>query len=135
MTHRDALIFANEVFYVAFQAQDISQMQEIWASDQPIYCLHPGWTLLDDYEEIIESWQSIFEGPAPPKVEFRMDSATIYGETGIVLGYELIDGSVLAVTNYFVHTGSTWRLVHHQAGQTLLSGDEIPEFAPDDAPN
>ena len=47
MSDQDSAITANEKFYKAFNARDLSAMKEIWSSHQNVTCVHPGWSPLN----------------------------------------------------------------------------------------
>ena len=61
MPDQDSAITANEKFYKAFNARDLSAMKEIWSSHQNVTCVHPGWNPLNGFEPIMDSWQGIFK--------------------------------------------------------------------------
>ena len=65
MSDIDAVLFANEVFYVSFASGDVDAMDELWSSQAPISCIHPGWESLSGREDVVESWRSIIRGGAP----------------------------------------------------------------------
>ena len=118
MTQLDAVLFANEAFYVSFSLQDLAGMAEIWASQARVSCIHPGWPPLFGREEVLESWGGIFSGDAPPEITCHGAQAHIYGDAATVLCYERIPESYLIATNVFVREGGLWKIVHHQAGPT-----------------
>jgi len=123
MSEQQALLFNNDAFYQAFAARDLEAIDALWAVDTPVACLHPGWAPLTERSDIIHSFAAIFQGPAPPDIKCLGARALCYDGAGIVICYELIEGNFLAATNFFVHNGSGWKLVHHQAGPT----EEPPE--------
>ena len=51
MPEHAAVLFANDVFYLAFANQDFEAMQSIWAAKTPVTCIHPGWDVLSDRED------------------------------------------------------------------------------------
>lgn len=114
-TEADALLAANLEFYRAFTARDLAAMEQIWARETPVLCLHPGWTLLRGRDAVLESWRQILAGPDAPRVVCHDDQAFLFGEVGIVTCEEELDGGSLAATNMFVKEDGRWRLVHHQA--------------------
>ena len=63
---RDAVLFANEAFYRAFADRDIAAMEEIWASEAPVACIHPGWSPVIGRERVLASWRAILANPASP---------------------------------------------------------------------
>lgn len=135
MIQRAALLFANEAFYRAFADKDIRAMADVWARDDGITCLHPGWTPLKGFEEVLGSFQGIFDGPAPPAISPVAADVTIHdsgrGAIGIVICYERIGTDFLIATNMFREEadGSSWKLVHHQAGP---ANDPPPDEDEDD---
>lgn len=102
-------------------------MADIWASEAQVSCIHPGWPPLFGREEVLESWDGIFSGNAPPQITCHGAQAHVYGDVATVLCYERIPESYLIATNVFVREGGLWKIVHHQAGPT----HGVP--APDDA--
>ena len=50
---RDAVLFANEAFYRAFADRDIAAMEETWASEAPVACIHPGWSPVIGRERVL----------------------------------------------------------------------------------
>ena len=119
MSELDAILFANEAFYRAFADRDTSAMTEVWAETAPVSCIHPGWGLLEDRDEVLQSWQAILTNPGSPAIICHAPRAHMQGEMAYVICYEEIDGNYLIATNIFVHEGRRWRLVHHQAGPTV----------------
>lgn len=125
MSQHDAVLFANDAFYLAFRGRDMDAMSDIWAAGLPVTCIHPGWPPLFGREEVLESWAGIFSGDAPPEVVCHGATAHVYGETAAVICYEQLPDSYLIATNYFAREDGIWRIVHHQAGPT--AGVPAPE--------
>lgn len=111
-----ALLFANETFYRAFAGRDTALMNAVWAEDEPVTCLHPGWPAVDGRDNVLQSWQAILSGPASPDIECLHAKAGIHKDTGIVICYERIGQDFLIATNIFIRSGDGWLLVHHQSG-------------------
>lgn len=130
MTQHDAVLFANEAFYLAFGSRDYSAMADIWASRAPVACIHPGWPPLHGREDVLESWRGIFGGDNPPEISCHAPRAYVYGDVATVLCYERVPQSYLIATNVFTREGGLWKLVHHQAGPTNGS----PEAHQDEEP-
>lgn len=116
MDDGETVLSANEVFYDAFAAGDMAAMNALWAKDAPVSCLHPGWGLLEDRGEIIESWRGIVESPNRPSIECLHPSVRLYGDGAMVLCYEKLATGYLLATNIFVKEGEAWRMSHHHAG-------------------
>jgi len=51
---------ANRGFYAAFESLDIAQMEALWAHDEAVQCVQPGWDLLVGWEEARGRWARIF---------------------------------------------------------------------------
>jgi hypothetical protein len=130
MSERDALLFANEAFYLAFREGDVEIMIGMWADDEAITCIHPGWNPLIGSDAVLSSWESILTGSARPDVWCRSPSPSIFGQTGVVVCFEEIDDEYLVATNVFVRQKGGWRLVHHQAGPAGAAPEETPEGEP-----
>lgn len=118
LNQRDAVLFANEAFYLAFADGDFEGMADLWADSEQIACIHPGWPPLYGRAEVLGSWQGILANPQQPAVRCRDARAFVRGDEAFVLCYEEIAGSYLIATNIFTRVGKAWRLVHHQAGPT-----------------
>lgn len=113
-----AVLEANEAFYRAFAAGDLSAMDALWAKVAPITCTHPGWHALAGRAEVMASWASILNSPERPDIACVAPRATVLGEAAIVVCYEAVGGGHLVATNVFVLEKDAWRMVHHQAGPT-----------------
>jgi len=133
MSDRASLLFANDAFYRAFADSDIQAMAALWAADDAITCLHPGWAPLRGFEDVLSSFQSIFDGPAPPAITPSSAEAAIHGPVGIVICYEQIGPDYLIATNIFRKDegGGGWKLVHHQAGPANEPPPHEEEKKPD----
>jgi ketosteroid isomerase-like protein len=133
MSQHDAVLFANEAFYLAFSSRDMAAMTDMWATRVPVSCIHPGWAPLLGRDDVLQSWEGIFSGEAPPPITCHGARAHVYGDTATVLCYERIPENYLIATNIFVREGGLWKIVHHQAGPTnggpvVDHGGELPVF-------
>jgi ketosteroid isomerase-like protein len=126
-----AILAANEAFYDAFRREDPTAMDELWARQAPVACIHPGWDALLGRDRVMASWRAIMENGAPvircvaPRVQ-RL------GDVALVICEEHVGDGRLIATNVFVHEDGHWRLVHHQAGP-IANGD--PDTASVAAPH
>jgi hypothetical protein len=114
---RQAVLFANEVFYRAFTDKDLAAMDRIWARRESVACIHPGWPILTGRDSVMESWRRILSGPAPASVPVEPD-VVFADETALVVCLESLDRGKgwCAATNVFAREDGEWRLVLHQAG-------------------
>ncbi len=109
--------FANEAFYLAFEAKDYSAMAHLWSEAREIICLHPGWPALIGRDAVMESWQAILTNPQQGQVSFYGAHAQQIGaDTAAVVCYEEAGGNVMVATNVFAIEDERLRLVSHQAG-------------------
>ncbi len=46
MSDEQAILEANQTFYAAFATRDMAMMEQVWALEAPICCIHPGWAPL-----------------------------------------------------------------------------------------
>ena len=125
MSDIDAVLFANEVFYVSFASGDLDAMDELWSSKAPVSCIHPGWETMSGREDVVESWRSIIRCGAPA-IRCREPEVFLYGDTATVLCYEEVEGGFLIATNVFVREAAVWKMVHHQAGPTRGKPQDDP---------
>jgi hypothetical protein len=121
MTAESDVLKTNDAFYAAFAARDLSDMEELWARTGPVSCVHPGWDVLLNRDEIIASWSNIFSSPDAPNISHQNGNVQflLNRDIALVTCQELIDGRpALIATNIYVNTYSRygWTMVHHQAG-------------------
>lgn len=131
MSDAEPVLFANEAFYYAFAGGDAAAMDEVWARDVPVSCIHPGWNVLAGRDAVMESWRSILGSDRRPAIRSQGASAFLHGDVAFVTCYENVGQGYLAATNVFVREGGAWKMVHHHAGPTAPPEAEEPEDAPD----
>ncbi|MGH7355051.1 MAG: nuclear transport factor 2 family protein [Candidatus Rokuibacteriota bacterium] len=126
MTDAD-LIEANTRFYRAFETLDLAQMDRVWAHDEHVACVHPGWPLLTSWEAVRESWRAIFAGTVEMNFTVSDVRAAASGALGWVTCTENILSSVggrlsvtsILATNLFERGPDGWRMIHHHASHVL----------------
>lgn len=122
-TPEQALSAANQAFYIAFESLDIEQMASVWAHDEDVQCVHPGWDLLIGWDEIRERWARIFANARRVKIALSSVSVRVEGAVGWVACTEHVttafadgfDEAVVQATNIFVLREGRWLLVVHHA--------------------
>jgi hypothetical protein len=124
------LLFANDAFYLAFNAGDADAMEALWAREHPIACVHPGWPLLLGREAVLDSFRRILGNPRQSPVEVYGARVLRGPALHAVLCYEKVGDTVLVASNAFAREGGRPRLVHHQAGPCA----EPPDPGPADVP-
>jgi hypothetical protein len=106
----------NRAFYAAFRQRDLMRMDDLWARKVEVACVHPGWQPIRGRPQVMASWRAILGQDNAPRIECSGATASILGETALVLCEELLDDGRLVATNLFVREEGEWRLCHHQAG-------------------
>jgi len=120
---------ANSAFYRAFAERDLAAMDDLWARESPVACVHPGWDALRGREAVMESWSGILGGDAP-RIACIAASAHVLGPAAfVVCGERIPGGPVLVATNVFVRERRGWKLCHHQAGMVARPSAEPPPGA------
>jgi len=119
---RAAVRAANLAFYRAFEALDLAAMERLWAQDDSVSCLHPGWPLCAGWAEVRASWATIFANTGSMRFELAGERIDVRENLAWVVcverirstgpGGEAMVGAVIA-TNVFRSDGGTWKLVHH----------------------
>jgi len=119
---------ANARFYRAFQALDVGEMDRVWVHADRVRCVHPGWPLLRGWDEVRQSWQTIFTNTA--EMRFTLSDVTVHvgGDVAWVTCTENIlsdvggrvSATAILATNVFERADG-WRLVHHHASHVLTS--------------
>ena len=127
MSEQDAVLFANEAFYLAFANRDLAAMDEVWSRQHDVACIHPGWQPLSGREEVMESWTGILANDEAPTVSCRGAQAYLAGDAAFVTCFEVIGKGALVATNVFCREGGLWKLVHHQAGPCNAAPRDLPE--------
>ena len=109
--------FANEAFYLAFEAKDFTAMSHLWSSQREVVCLHPGWQALVGREEVLNSWQAILANPQESQVSFYGASTIQLGaDSAMVICYEKAGSQTMIASNIFVEEDDRLCLVSHHAG-------------------
>lgn len=117
MTDRDAILGLNETFYRAYAQRDYKAMDDIWADELPVSCIHPGWPPLFGRAEVMMSWRDLLKSPSGDGIRASDAAVTVCGNTALVLCREVLGGRrVLTAVNLFAREDGVWRLVHHQSG-------------------
>ena len=114
----ESLLAANAAFYQAMNRRDAAGMDELWAQQTQVACIHPGWHALMGREEVMESWRAILENPETPRIRCADPRAHFVGTAAFVICLETIGQNTLIATNVFVRESGRWRLVHHHAAPT-----------------
>jgi ketosteroid isomerase-like protein len=118
---------ANQVFYEAFESLDVGRMDRIWAQQEYVTCIHPGWTLRVGWPAVRDSWVLIFNNTFSMKFELTEIQIQVAGDVAWVICTENIanrqgersqESRVLA-TNLYEKTGETWKIIHHHGSPVM----------------
>jgi len=118
---------ANERFYQAFESLDIKRMDRVWAQDDRVQCVHPGWVRLTGWPTIRDSWVRIFNHTLFMKFTITDLHIAVYEGVAWVVCTENIetqaDGtpqkSRILATNIFEKRNDHWKMVHHHGSPVL----------------
>jgi ketosteroid isomerase-like protein len=124
---RAAIADANTRFYSAFEALDLAAMDAVWAHDDHVKCVHPGWPLLSGWGPVRESWQAIFQNTEEMRFTISDVQVVRVGDLGWVTCTENILSDVhgrvsvtaILATNLFARDAAGWRMIHHHASHVL----------------
>lgn len=106
-------------------------MEQLWAEETPVACLHPGWTPVLGRDAVMAAWQGILGNPDSPALRCESPQAMpLNAETGLVICLERLGDAVLAASNLFVLEGGVWRMALHQAGPSAAAPDQPRTEAP-----
>jgi len=118
---------ANQDFYEAFESLDVGRMDRIWAQQEYVTCIHPGWTLRVGWPAVRDSWVLIFNNTFSMKFELTEIQIQVAGDVAWVICTENIasrqgersqDSRVLA-TNLYEKTGDSWKIIHHHGSPVM----------------
>jgi len=118
---------ANHAFYAAFGNLDIGEMDNIWAHQEYVTCIHPGWTLRSGWPLVRDSWILIFNNTFSMTFELTDVMVQVAGDMAWVVCVENItthqsdepqQAKVLA-TNLFERIGDDWLLIHHHGSAVM----------------
>jgi ketosteroid isomerase-like protein len=130
----DDVLSANDRFYVAFATRDAASMEELWAQDAQVACVHPGWPPIRGRSEVLASWRSIFDHDEGPTPTCETPTADVHGDVATVLCRERLGNVVLIATNVFVREAGQWRITHHHSS-ALARIPPTPPMDPELLPN
>ncbi|HKW86558.1 MAG TPA: nuclear transport factor 2 family protein [Nitrospiraceae bacterium] len=118
---------ANQEFYQAFESLDIARMDWIWAQQEYVTCIHPGWTLRIGWPAVRDSWVLIFNNTFSMKFDLTEIQVQVAGDIAWVICTENItsrqgdttqESRVLA-TNLYERVGDQWKIIHHHGSPVM----------------
>jgi len=126
-TAEEAVVEANLGFYRAFESLDIDRMATVWAKDDTVRCVHPGWSMLEGWNDVMESWERIFDNSAMMKFIITGTQVSVEEDWAWVVCTEnltsLVNGQVvdskIEATNIFRSRHGHWAIVHHHGSPVM----------------
>ncbi len=118
---------ANEVFYDAFGSLDVVKMDRVWAQQDYVTCIHPGWTLRSGWPQVRDSWVLIFNNTFSMEFELSDLQIQVAGDVAWVIcvenitsrqGETLQETRVLA-TNLYERMDDEWKMIHHHGSPIM----------------
>jgi ketosteroid isomerase-like protein len=118
---------ANQAFYAAFETLDIAEMDKVWAHQEYVTCIHPGWALRTGWPEVRDSWVLIFNNTFSMNFKLTEVQVQVAGDVAWVVCMENITAQqseevqktrVLA-TNLFERIGDEWLMIHHHGSPVM----------------
>jgi hypothetical protein len=125
----EALRLANQRFYAAFESLDMAQMEAVWAHDDAVQCVQPGWSILLGWDEVRERWARIFANTKRVRVALSGVWIRVEGNVGWVActvhvttaSADSFDDAVVQATNIFILREDRWLLAAHHASTLPVS--------------
>jgi PAS domain-containing protein len=122
-TPEEAVRAANQRFYAAFESLNLAEMEAVWAHDEAVELVQPGWELLLGWDEVRERWARIFANLKRVRVAVSGIWVRVEGEVGWVACTARIttafadgfDEATVQATNIFLRREGQWLLVAHHA--------------------
>jgi ketosteroid isomerase-like protein len=128
---RYEVLDANREFYEAFESRDLDRMSDIWAHDDRVSCVHPGWTALRGWAAVASSWAAMFNGPQQLQFIVTEAEVVIAGDLAWVTCVENLladDGSAtIAALNIFERDENRWRMLAHHGAPVMASHGLDPD--------
>ena len=111
-----AVLDANDAFYRAMRAGDLSAMEALWARARQVSCTHPNGPAIFGRGAVMASWRLILRNQ-PPEILASDAQAIVTGRSALVLCRECVGPVELMASNAWVREDGAWRMVSHQAEQ------------------
>ncbi len=117
----------NEQFYRAFENLDVGLMDSMWAHQEYVTCIHPGWSIRVGWPAVRDSWVVIFNNTFSMEFELTELQVQVAADIAWVICTENIASRVgeapqnsrVVATNLFERIGDEWKIIHHH-GSPLM---------------
>ena len=133
-TDEDEVLAANRTFFQALESLDPVKMEAIWWHEDWVQCLHPGWELMMGWDEVQDSWASIFRSTVKMRVAIGISFVHVVGDAAWVscreeVTYTSEEGftnAIVEVVNVLVRRNGAWRMALHHAAP--LPAEPAPDL-------
>ncbi len=123
----EEVTLANEEFYHAFESLDIGRMDKIWAHQEYVTCIHPGWSMRVGWPMVRDSWVVIFNNIFSMGFALTELQVQVAGDVAWVICTENIttrqadttQNSRVVATNLYERMDEGWKIIHHH-GSPLM---------------
>ena len=119
----DKILKINQLFYDALGTRNIHLMKEVWANEEKVGCVHPGWTILRSWEAIMQSWEGVFD--PEDQVDINLSEIRIKIKDNIAwltcvqemvyIRRDPVSFNLSQSTNIFEKNNNEWKMVIHHA--------------------
>ena len=119
----DKILEVNRLFYEALGTRNIDLMKVVWANDEKVGCVHPGWTILRSWEAIMQSWENVFDPEDQVDINLSEIAITINGKMAwltcvqemVYVNRDPVSFNLSQSTNIFEKNNEEWKMVIHHA--------------------
>lgn len=101
-------------------------MSAVWVHTAHVKCVHPGWDLLEGWENVRHSWEAIFANTDYMRFVITNVAVHLYGPVAWVTCVENLSdvfGSTqltrILATNVYEKQDDAWYIVHHHASPVM----------------
>ncbi len=123
----EEVTLANEAFYRAFESLDIAEMDKVWAHQEYVTCIHPGWSMRVGWPMVRDSWVVIFNNVFSMGFSLTELQIQVAGDVAWVICTENIttrhaettQTSRVVATNLYERMDEGWKIIHHH-GSPLM---------------
>jgi ketosteroid isomerase-like protein len=118
---------AEQAFYDAFQAADLTAMMDAWADREFIECIHPLSDRAQGRDQVAASWRQIFSSGQRVRIERTGIHRTQDALLAVHVLYEHLyipnrnePAPPIVATNIYQLVAGSWRMVLHHASPSAF---------------
>lgn len=110
------ILDANHLFYECFRNGDMARMDMLWARDEEVSVVHPGWSGITGRDDVMASWRQVMVHSIPPNI-YPTDICVILSgqQKAVAFCIERIGDAEIFASNVFTVENGAWCIKHHQA--------------------